>query len=191
MPNQFKKITRRSYKQIRSNLSMEYQARKSARICNQIQKLECYQTAENIALYYAGRGEVNLDSLWKDAASQGKSCFFPVLTADQALCFLPAAPNERFQKNKFGILEPIADLSLALSPDQLDILFMPLVAFDAKGNRLGMGGGFYDRTLTTLKPAQLLGVAYEFQHCPMLWPERWDVKMSGVVTESSVYLTRF
>lgn len=92
--------------------------------------------------------------------------------------------------NQYGISEPDIPISHQLKPIELDIVLMPLVAFDLNGNRLGMGGGFYDRSFSFLmrrksnKKPRLIGVAYDFQEIETLDSDSWDVPLDAVVTES-------
>ena len=115
----------------------------------------------------------------------------PVISDQTELQFYVINSNTSFKKNKFGIDEPIIKNQKPISPDQLDLILMPLVAFDQNGNRLGRGAGFYDRALQFAKNKLhdqrpiLIGLAYEFQKVDHLIPESWDIKMDLVVTESN------
>ena len=86
-------------------------------------------------------------------------------------------------KNKFGILEPKLNVQNVLPLDELDILFTPLVAFDKQGNRLGMGGGFYDRTLQNWQNASFIpvGLAHQCQQVELLPIEAWDVPLHRIL----------
>ncbi len=97
--------------------------------------------------------------------------------------------------NKFGILEPACKPKYWLKPRQMDLMLLPLVAFDEAGNRLGMGGGFYDRSLAHLKLRQhvrkpyLIGLAHECQKAGNVLVQSWDVPLNAIVTEKRVYET--
>ena len=95
--------------------------------------------------------------------------------------------------NRYRIPEPDARYCRAMKRQFLSLVLMPLVAFDAKGNRLGMGGGYYDRAFNqtqwpykTRRPL-LVGVAHEFQRVPELPTESWDVPLDAVITEREIY----
>ena len=96
-------------------------------------------------------------------------------------------------ENRFNILEPQVDQAKWISADQLDFVVNPLVAFDEQCNRIGVGGGFYDRTFAFLNEpgqassVQLIGAAFELQKLPSIQPKEWDVRLDAVVTESRVY----
>lgn len=138
-------------------------------------------------MYHASRGEVSLDLLWQSAPLQGKFCYFPAITQEKTLLFLPATPKTPFENNRYGIAEPAVSKDQARAIEELDLIIMPLVAFDDKGTRLGMGAGYYDKTLANHKKALLIGVAYEFQHTLYIEPQPWDVKLDAVVTQNQIY----
>jgi 5-formyltetrahydrofolate cyclo-ligase len=91
--------------------------------------------------------------------------------------------------NRYGIAEPEPRAAEALAVRRLDLVLLPLVAFDELGWRLGSGAGFYDRSLHHLREGRrwrrpkLIGVAYECQRVERLQPDRWDVPLDGIVTE--------
>ena len=91
--------------------------------------------------------------------------------------------------NRFNILEPAEQENL-ISAQHLDLIFLPLTAFDAKGYRLGMGQGYYDRTLAAVFSSKivLIGLGYSFQEIPVIKPSHWDVKLDGILTEQKFYL---
>ncbi|HAU1202165.1 TPA: 5-formyltetrahydrofolate cyclo-ligase [Legionella pneumophila] len=187
MSDQYKVALRNTIKQVRSKLSVSYRTASSNQICTRIRSLEQYRQAKRIALYFAVNGEVDLTFLWKSAPLQGKYCYFPVLNNDSTLSFLPATPNTPFKTNKYNIPEPDVDIELALPIDELDLIIMPLVAFDAHCTRLGMGSGYYDRTLSNKSKAHLLGVAYQFQRVDYIEPRPWDVPLDAVITQKAIY----
>ncbi len=187
--NAVKKALRVRYQNLRKQLSSAQQAAASASICEQIKALECYQNATRIAIYHPVNGEIDLTCLQSNFKK--KTMCFPVIQANQSLLFLPVTENTVFYNNIFGIPEPDVTPEQALSPSELDIIFMPLVAFDQHGTRLGMGGGYYDRTLTHhLPPALLIGVGYDFQRQNFIERKPWDVPMAAVITEQKTYWSK-
>jgi len=118
----------------------------------------------------------------------GKRVYLPVLHF-RRLWFFPFRIDTPLVYDKYGIPEPKLPPHVRCAPRALDLVFAPLVAFDLSGNRLGMGGGYYDRTFDYLlhrrafrKPL-LIGVAYGFQQVAALPKEHWDVPLHGVVTD--------
>ncbi|KTD40049.1 5-formyltetrahydrofolate cyclo-ligase [Legionella parisiensis] len=188
MTDHAKKALRDTMKQIRSKISVSYRATASNQVCTRIRFLEQYRRANQIALYFAVNGEIDLDELWKHALLQGKLCYFPVLNEDLTLSFLPATSDTPFQKNRYGISEPDVSPDLAIPVEKLDLVLVPLVAFDVRCNRLGMGAGYYDRTFKGKENSPLFGVAYQFQRVDdYLEPEPWDIQLSAVITQRAIY----
>ncbi len=187
MADPFKQALRLTCQQIRQNLSLSYQKKVSDQICARVRTLDQYRYAKRIALYQAMKGEIDLSSLWRSAPRQGKYCYFPALNDDCTLSFLPATPASTFQKNRYGIQEPVVEREQGLSPEQLDLIFVPLVAVDHQGTRLGMGAGYYDRTFAHCRLPLLVGVAYEFQRQSFIEAQAWDISLNVVVTERAIY----
>lgn len=160
-------------------------------IIKHILALPIFQSAKNIALYHAFRGEVDLEALWHLASQSGKKTYFPVIASDKknkSMTFLERSPETILRNNHFQIKEPIGTQSI--DTHLLDCLFIPLVAFDTQGYRLGMGQGYYDRALITLpsgKKPIYIGVAYNFQKINLLPHDPWDIPLDLVVTERYIY----
>lgn len=155
--------------------------------------LSLTEHCQKVALYFALNGEVSTQSLLQHLQKLDKAVYLPKISPDQnQLTFAPIGTKQTFMNNQFGIPEPDVELTDCVSAESLDLIFLPLVAFDQYGNRLGMGAGFYDRTLQfkpdnpTGKP-KLFGLAYEFQAITNLVPDSWDIPLDGVVTEKQVY----
>jgi 5-formyltetrahydrofolate cyclo-ligase len=182
-----KKALRDTMKQIRSTVSASYRDTASNQVCNRIRSLEQYRYAKHIALYFSVNGEIDLNTLWKSASLNGKICYFPVVNEDSTLSFFPATPNTQFKKNKYGIPEPDVSKDLAISVDELELVIMPLVAFDVRCARLGMGAGYYDRTFQGKNNSLLVGVAYQFQRVDYLDTQPWDIQLNAVVTQRAIY----
>lgn len=144
-----------------------------------------------VALYLAADGEIDTRVLMTRLAALGKQLFLPVLRPNGSLWFR-RYPARRMHRNRFGILEPIGT---NVQPRQLDLVCMPLVAFDRRGGRLGMGGGFYDRSFAFLlkrmriRP-RLVGLAHHFQEVGRLPLAEWDVPLDAVVTDREWIGTR-
>ncbi|HAF87373.1 MAG: 5-formyltetrahydrofolate cyclo-ligase [Legionellaceae bacterium] len=187
MVDYFNQSLRKTYQRLRQSCSVTEQQQASYAIFKQLKTLSRYRYAKNLALYYAVQREICLKSVWLSAASQGKLCYFPSVTAEKTLVFLPATPKTPFSPNKFNIPEPVVDIKKATNPDTLDIIFVPLVAFDLYCTRLGMGGGYYDRTLACVTRPLLVGVAYDFQRHFFLHAQPWDIPLDAIVTERTIY----
>lgn len=185
--SQFRPMLRRNYQKIRQKLSKDFQDWSSQQVFLKVQKLPVYQKATKIALYQSIKGEIDLKLLWEEALKQNKQSFFPILNHEEKLDFLQANLEDHFEKNRYGILEPNQKKVSQISLGEINIIFMPLVCFDSSGTRLGMGKGYYDKTLETNSSSCLIGVAYDFQRYPFLEKASWDVALDIIVTPSQVY----
>lgn len=141
---------------------------------------------KNVALYLANDGEISPHVLCQYFWQQGINTYLPVIQNKQ-LAFALYSEKSIWQENIYGIKEPIT--GDYLSKEDLDIVLLPLVGFDADGGRLGMGGGFYDRTFegkqSTEKPL-LIGLAHDCQQVKSLPIEGWDVPLQAFVTPTQV-----
>lgn len=150
-----------------------------------------FKTSQHIACYLASADEFDCTPLIEAIWQAKKSCYLPVLDAEKKLKFVLYKKNDPLHCNKHRILEP-KHCSHSFPPEQLDLVIAPLVAFDKKGQRLGMGGGYYDKTFEFLllkkcsKP-KIFGLAYDVQEAIEIPHDNWDVNLDGVITESRVF----
>jgi len=140
--------------------------------------------AHTVALFLSFDGELDtqplIDELWRT----GKKVYLPVLHpfSPGNLLFLHYHPHSELVVNRLKITEPKLDVRDVLPLEQLDVLVTPLVAFDKSGQRLGMGGGFYDRTLQNWQQhgLQPVGYAHDCQGVEKLPVEKWDIPLAVV-----------
>ena len=176
---------RQQIRKTRANLTALQQQQAEDSITQQALALIEERNAQHIALYISFDGEISTDKLIKILWAQGKQVYLPVLHPfnPNHLLFLRYLPDTQMLKNKFGIWEPKLNVQNVLPLDELDILFTPLVAFDKQGNRLGMGGGFYDRTLQNWQNTSFIpvGLAHQCQQVEQLPTEAWDVPLHQIL----------
>jgi len=162
------------------------------RLLTALTRSDCWQQSRHIALYLPNDGEVDLTALRR--LDRGKQLYLPCLRPDRSLRFIAWTPGTILRKNRYGIGEPPIVHGALRRAAELDLILMPLVGFDHAGNRLGMGGGFYDRTLATLKnrPGKpwLVGAAFELQRHPGLPHAPWDIPLDYMLTERGLLLPR-
>lgn len=147
--------------------------------------------AHTVALFLSFDGELDtqplIDQLWRS----GKRVYLPVLHPFSSgnLLFLQYHPHSELVINRLKIQEPKLDVRDVLPLSKLDVLITPLVAFDSQGQRLGMGGGFYDRTLQNWRHyhVQPVGYAHDCQHIDVLPVEQWDIPLPAVITPSALW----
>jgi 5-formyltetrahydrofolate cyclo-ligase len=144
-----------------------------------------------VAGYWAMDGEIALHA-WQLRLPRGCAYCLPVLAGDM-LRFAPWRPGDALVTNRFGIPEPDVEPSSALQASEMAFVAMPLVGFDAHGTRLGMGGGWYDRSFdfrrTSPAPPWLVGVGFESQRVDALAARDWDVRPDAICTESNTHTT--
>lgn len=166
----------------------------SHKLCANVRSMQAFSRAKRIAVYLASDGEIDLKPLIELCWKLGKSVYLPVLhpVRHNRLWFTPYTPNTKLTHNRYKILEPARQYPGAPAW-ALDLVLMPLVAFDSACNRMGMGGGYYDRTFAFtlkrqgLKGPKLVGMAHELQRVEKLSLADWDVPLKAVVTDLKRY----
>jgi len=178
----------------RRGLSSEQQRIAALRLDRIVGRSLLFRRSRHIAFFLANDGELDPQFLMHRAWRMGKLCYLPVITPAKSLWFAGYEHGDVLMPNRFGIPEPARPGLPLLSARVLDLILTPLVAFDDHGNRLGMGSGFYDRTLSFLRhrtvwrKPRLLGVAHELQHLTALQAASWDVPLDAVATDEDLYL---
>lgn len=177
-----KKSLRKIMLQKRKSLSATACEQASILVVQQLIKSEFFLSAKHIACYAACKNEMNVTALFEIIWQSDRICYLPRINTDQTLSFVRYDRDTPLKLNPFGILEP--DASKVLDVSQLDVVLVPLVAFDPQGNRLGMGAGHYDRTFAQRSSwIKLVGVAYSWQCVDHIDADTWDVALDAVLTE--------
>ena len=185
---------RKTLRRRRNALDRAHQQRAAENLLAQLHTLPAFQQSECIALYFANDGEIDPAAVLQWSLAHGKRCYVPVITDGKrsALRFAEVTEHTRFQRNRFGIKEPAVPADQLIDAGKLDLVLLPLVGFDQRGNRIGMGGGFYDTTFAFKKTSpqslpRLVGLAHETQRVDSIDAEHWDIPISAVVTDQRVY----
>lgn len=188
--NQLRQLIR----QRRQALSAEQQQSAAIALVRQFSTQPQLTKLQHIALYLSNDGELDTGPLIKSLWQQGKSVYLPILHPHKPgyLVFQQYRSDTPMISNKFGIFEPVLDATQLKALPEIEMIGLPLVAFDKQGNRMGMGGGFYDRTLANAvfcQPAPLLvGLAHQCQQVEQVPIESWDVPLNLVVTPEQVVM---
>ena len=183
---------RNSMRKARRNLSAAQREEVAGRCARVAHTLPAVRQARCIAAYLAHRGEVSCEPLIDWALGRGASVLLPVVTG-RLMSFAPYLPGDTLVSNRWGILEPERRPSRRVSARRPGVVLAPLTAFDARGNRLGQGGGYYDRVFAFRRHADhwrrplLVGLAYEFQRVEELPAKRTDVPLDAAITERRIY----
>ncbi len=185
--------TRQQLRARRRALTSDQQRNCAEQLASIISKESFFLRAKRIGIYLANDGEIDPSILTDIALKAGKSCFLPILhpLKINRLYFGQYSRSTELLPNRFGIPEPRLDQSKIAPAWSLDIIFMPLVGFDRQGNRMGMGGGFYDHSLAfmnrsnRLKP-KLVGLAHGCQEVTSLSQQSWDIPVHLIATDHEI-----
>ena len=174
---------------IRDAISESYRLKAAATAAEILTNYPGFKQSENIACYCAHKKEFETIPLIETIWQLGKKCYLPVLCEGKILSFVRYDKGDMLELNQFGIPEP-DNYVKRIPSNKLDMVLMPLVAFDTQGRRLGMGGGYYDRTFAfthnqVVKP-YLVGVAFDSQLVEELPSDPWDINMHSVITENGI-----
>ncbi len=189
------KPLRQTLKHARRELTDAARASAQARVIERIARYRPFLKARRIAFYVGSNGEIDPMPLAQIAVALGKHCYLPVLHPFQQgrLWFARWTPDTAMMPNRFGIPEPDPRTTVVLPARDLDLVIVPLLGFDTQCHRLGMGGGFYDRTFafrrrrSHLQRPHLAGIAFDLQRVAQIEQQPWDVKLDAVFTEQRVY----
>lgn len=182
---------RKAIRTARKLLTADEQSHASLAACQNMLSEVVALNAQHIALYLTHDGELATPPLINALWQLGIHTYLPRLHPFNAgqLLFLRYSTDTPMQANQFGILEPKLDVRAIMPLSELDIVITPLVAFDITGNRMGMGGGYYDRTLANWQMAGKpvpMGYAHDCQQVASLPCEHWDVPLPSIITPSRV-----
>ncbi|AZF29275.1 5-formyltetrahydrofolate cyclo-ligase [Pseudomonas sp. R2-60-08W] len=187
---------RRMLRNARRALTPREQRQAACGLYRQLAQHPLFRRAKHISLYLPTDGEIDPRLLLRAAQRQGKATYLPVLSAwpRTKMVFQRVRPGDKLLPNRFRILEPQANARRQRKVWALDLVLLPLVGFDNEGGRLGMGGGFYDRSLAylarrkTWRKPTLLGLAHECQQVDRLAQASWDVPLAGTVTDKQWFV---
>jgi len=175
-----KKNIRKRLLQARNNLNKNLVANLSQQICDKILSHPYFVNSKTVATYHAVDNEVELFSLF----NCGKEIVLPVIQANHSMQFRTVESRSHLTANQYGILEPLD--GQIINHAEIDLCILPMAGFNCRGDRLGMGGGYYDRyfELNKLqkKPTILAGVAYDFQEDDTINADAWDIPLNLIFT---------
>jgi 5-formyltetrahydrofolate cyclo-ligase len=189
MPGSQIKFLRSKVLHQRRKLSAETVQSASRAVTERLIPLAEFRRARFIAAYFPFDNEIDTRFILEAAFSGQKKVFIPVLSDRKLLQFAPYFPQAKLRMNRYGIPEPEYSAEQLVAAGTLDLLIIPLTCFDNRCNRIGMGAGYYDRTLAEInfRLPDKIGLAYELQRVESTFPQAWDIPMDIVVTEQQVY----
>tara|TARA_B100001996_G_scaffold131749_1_gene100194 strand:+ start:357 stop:926 length:570 start_codon:yes stop_codon:yes gene_type:complete len=161
-------------------------------ILKNIHGLISFEDHEKISTYFSVNNEADTSNLNNYLWDINKDLFLPKIKQGRLL-FSSYSKDQKFSLNDYGIPEPEHIDEKLIEAEKFDLMFIPLVAFDTECNRIGMGGGYYDKTLAFKKESEnknkplLIGLAYEFQKIEAIEKNAWDIPMDAIITEDRTY----
>ena len=181
-----KNALRKEIYALRDSLTPEEIAVKSRAVAGQLEELPFYREAATIMFFLSFRSEVDTRGMVEENLAKGKRVLVPKSLPQERVL----VPSQLLDLEKdlalgyYDIPEPRAEVLRPVEPAEIDLLIVPGVAFDLQGNRLGYGGGYYDRFFERLRPGvPLVAIAFELQIVSRVPIEPWDRRMDWVVTE--------
>ncbi|WP_147199676.1 5-formyltetrahydrofolate cyclo-ligase [Pantoea sp. CCBC3-3-1] len=176
---------------LRRGLTSEQQQQAAIHVAEHALNFPPIQQAKKIALFLSFDGELNTRPLIAKFWQHNQRVYLPVLHpfSKGQLLFFRYDTDTVLTPNRLGIPEPPLDIRNLATLSELDVLMVPLVAFDNQGQRLGMGGGFYDRTLQNWQQHNVLpiGLAHDCQQVEALPVADWDVPLKAIITPSKLW----
>ncbi|MDI3480365.1 MAG: 5-formyltetrahydrofolate cyclo-ligase [Tepidanaerobacteraceae bacterium] len=185
-PMNNKKELRSTFLRARSKLAAEDVMEKSGKIMSRLFSLEEFHRANTIMFYVDAKNEVKTGDAITKTLAEGKRVAVPKVKKGFGLLAVEIKGLDDLLPGAFGIPEPPGDKGI--SPEEIDLVVVPGVAFDKNGNRMGYGAGYYDSFLPKLRPeVKKIAVAFEMQVTDNLPTEEHDVKMDMLITENALY----
>jgi len=185
--------TRNQLRAKRRSLAPDQQRHCSDQITSILTRQVFFLRAKRVGIYLANDGEIDPSPIVDICLKSAKSCYLPVLhpLKIKRLHFAKYHRQTDLVANRYDIPEPNLKSSKLAPAWSLDIILMPLVGFDRNGNRMGMGGGYYDRTLAFMaagkNPApKLVGLAHNCQELSSIASQDWDIPLNYIITEREI-----
>jgi 5-formyltetrahydrofolate cyclo-ligase len=161
--------------------------RKDKVIFQKLLKDDKYERADKLFIYVSLASEIDTHNVIKAALLENKKVYVPkVISRSLGMVAVKINSLEELRKNNMGILEPIEALKI-ISKEDIDLAIIPGLAFDVNGNRIGYGGGYYDRFFQGIKVPFMSALAYEYQVFPQIAQDAFDIKIDKIITEKSIY----
>ena len=182
-PHQSKSELRRQMRQRRRTVPQRQRDLAAIALARNVAEIPGWDDASKVAIYFPSDGEADPSQVAKALRQSGRAPYLPIIQQDDRLLFAPWEESGKLQENRYGIPEP---QTTACSADELQLILLPLVAWGVKGQRLGMGGGYYDRSLATAVHVIKVGVAFDIQRDDDLVTDPWDIRMDFIATESAL-----
>jgi len=170
----------------RDLLSPKEITRKSLEIKQRLFNLKEFNEVTIISFYVSFRSEVETHEMIKETLRLDKRVVVPIVKKKKRLSLSELKNFNELELGKFGILEPKVAFRREINLEEVELVIVPGVAFDEKGNRIGYGRGYYDDLLTRMKKIPFIGLAYELQIVPEIPKEERDIPVHKIITEDRI-----
>ena len=183
------KTLRKKALHARRSMSEDARATASRIICKRVCESREFYSSKSIACYLPMHDEVDTREIIERAWRANKRVFVPIMRSNSEMTFCRIDPESELEKNNFDLWEP--KRGFLIKPEQLDLVVTPTVAFDSYKNRIGMGGGYFDRCFSFLRHRKtwirpkLVGVAFRCQEVEQITPNRWDIRLYRIITDKN------
>ncbi|MBI2384055.1 MAG: 5-formyltetrahydrofolate cyclo-ligase [Gammaproteobacteria bacterium] len=187
-----KAALRRRLRRVRAAIPPAQRRRAAIEALRRLLRLPALRGSRHIAVYLSAGHELGTKPLVRALVASGRQVYVPKVLADGRMHFIRLTPGTPLRRNRYTLAEPAARWPQR-APRQMDLIVLPLVGFDVRGHRLGMGGGYYDRALDFPRAYRrpfLLGYAYAAQQAPDIPAAPHDVRLDAVATERGTLLFR-
>ena len=171
----------------RNNQSKQEIKEKSSLIKKRLFQIEEYQHAHTVLFYVSFGSEVDTHEMITQSINQRKQVIIPKTdTKNNNLFLYEYTSIHDLRPGTYGVLEPYSNLSNCISCNEVELVIVPGVVFDVKGNRIGYGKGYYDSLLSTMKLIKKIGLAFELQIIDEIPAEKHDIKLDSIITEQRI-----
>ncbi len=186
--NNYKVKLRKEIQKLRDSLTVSQREKKSKIIADRFIKTSKYINAKNILIYYPFRSEVDTTIIIERAIEDNKNIVLPKVDNNKLKLFFVDSIPSQLEKGSYNIMEPIETACKEANIKELDLLVVPGVGFDKNFNRLGYGGGFYDRLLSDIKgDVKKIALCFDLQLVAAIPTSEHDLKVDAIITESKEY----
>jgi 5-formyltetrahydrofolate cyclo-ligase len=187
-----KREVRYKFLAIRNKIDPSLAATYSAGIFIEIEKLSLYRKAKTVMFYLSSGSEVVTDFMINSALGNGKTVVVPAIenSRDRKMYAVKISRLEDACQSVYGIRQPEINPRDIIEKDDVDLVFVPGIAFDIRGYRTGYGKGYYDRWLESVPFEKTIGVAYDFQITDKLPIGEYDIPVGIIITEKKIIQIR-
>ncbi len=184
-----KNILRKKYLNKRKSMDTSLVNNKSEKIINNLYELKEYKLSKCIMTYISFRNEIKTENLIKESIKNNKKIVVPLTdtTKHEMTPSLLYDYDNELSKGAYGIYEPKSEYIRIVDPNIIDLVIIPGSVFDINGNRIGYGGGYYDKFLKTVKKSTYkIALAYDFQVVSNINPDKYDMPVDLIITEERI-----